>query len=127
MGPLATCQRGSALSHASKDTTRVYEKSTIYLCPRIPGRDERKEGAKGRSVQTRGGEAVVPYFAACLESEISDHDLVCYNALYSVKVLPYAYSMRNGEIPDLSCSGKLLFPHNLRLLLKLSKKYFLLQ
>ena len=80
MGPLATCYRGSAFYQAFKDTTRVYEKSTIYLCPRIPGRDERKKGAKSRSVQTLGGEAVVPYFAACLESDI----LVRFDDIYGL-------------------------------------------
>src|SRR4030095_3240564 len=35
-GPLATCQRGAALSPNSKDTTRVYAKRTIYLCTPLP-------------------------------------------------------------------------------------------
>ena len=40
------------------------------MSARIPGGDERKEGAKGKSVKILGGEAVVPYFAACLEREM---------------------------------------------------------
>jgi hypothetical protein len=36
MGPLAPYQRGKAMSQVTKDTTTVFEKSTIYLRISLP-------------------------------------------------------------------------------------------